>query len=1288
PLTVTASSPTVTYGDAIPTISPAYLGFVNSDSASVISGTTCATAYVRTSAVATTPAATCSSATAANYSFTYTPGAVTIQRALLTVTASSPNVTYGDPIPDVTPSYVGFVNGDAASVLATDPMCSTAYTRRSVVATTPTTSCALAADENYAFAYVAAHVTVQRAPVMVTASSPTVTYGDATPTITPNYAGFVNSEGASVVTGTSCSTAYVPTSVVVSTPATSCVGAAASNYSFSYATGAVSIERAPLTVTASSPTVTYGDAIPAVSPQYAGWVNAQNASALTTVPTCTTTYLATAVVASSPSTSCDTGAAANYVLSYVVGHVTIERAMLQVRAVVKWKRINTLDPALTATVTGLVNSDTIDDFTAPVRLGRVAGETAGTYTITPSAAVAANYAFTYHTNVLTIEGRIVPTITWATPAAMVYEMPLSATQLNATAADGGTPVAGVFAYSEAASPRQEGDVLGAGTHSLSVTFTPTNAVDYAGNSASVTLLINKAPQLIVAGAVAATRTYGQSTTLTASSYSGTGAITYTVASGPCTNAGATLTTTGAGTCQVTASIATDANYLAAASTQLSVTVNPATLTVTAVNKSRRRAVADPALTYLITGYVGTDDESVLTAPVALTRAPGEAPGPYAITGSGAVATNYVFSYTPGVFTIVEKELAVLTWAAPAAITYGTVLSATQLSPSAAIRGVDIPGAYSFAIGGSPVMDGTLLPAGAYVITATFVPTDLENITSGTTAQVALTVARKTLTVSGITAADKPFDTLTTVVLDTTAAAPVGVVGIDDVGIDVSNAVGTHRDAAPGAGKVLDISGLDTTGVSRINYTLTQPTATATIRAVVPGTPTGVTAVAMDRQASVEWAAPAFNGGQPITGYTVTASPGGQTCTWTAGPYTCTVTGLTNNTTYTFTVSATNAAGTSSASSTSGPTTPTVAAVATISAAFDAGMEVIEDGTARVSLGCGSLAATCKIKSSMYIGTKLIDTTEVDVPTGGSSMIILQLPPKIQRQLAEAGVLTVNVVTIIQIDTSVIKMESSIQLEAPPATAIQDATLNPTADGSSDFKAKCIGTMVTRCTGTIALYATESTLRAAKGRAVKKILLGTGPIGTAAGDKITSRVALNKEGQKLLKSGATIEVIPAIVPNGKTSFDGKLPNFSMSMMSAKQWLRRALDTLQVGGKPRLDLNLLLDSLSSGKTTRADAVRLIEREIIPRREQARAKVEALPIPPGKLRPIATLLLRAFDQSLAANHAYVDWLQSGAAEDTQGWRYSKKASATKAKLISLLAKIGRANGVKVPPATGLWP
>jgi len=64
--------------------------------------------------------------------------------------------------------------------------------------------------------------------------------------------------------------------------------------------------------------------------------------------------------------------------------------------------------------------------------------------------------------------QITPAITWATPAAIVYGTALSNAQLDAS-----TTVAGTFVYSPAA-----GTALTAGSHTITVTFTPTDSTDY------------------------------------------------------------------------------------------------------------------------------------------------------------------------------------------------------------------------------------------------------------------------------------------------------------------------------------------------------------------------------------------------------------------------------------------------------------------------------------------------------------------------------------------------------------------------------------------------------------------------------------------------------------------------------------------------------------------------------------------------------------------------------------------------------------------------------------------
>jgi len=92
--------------------------------------------------------------------------------------------------------------------------------------------------------------------------------------------------------------------------------------------------------------------------------------------------------------------------------------------------------------------------------------------------------------------------------------------------------------------------------------------------------------------------------------------------------------------------------------------------------------------------------------------------------------------------------------------------------------------------------------------------------------------------------------------------------------------------------------------------------------IPPSAPGSVTATAADASAAVAWTAPGSPGSYPVTTYQVTSSPGGQTCLTSA--LTCTVTGLTNGATYTFTVKALSGAGWGEASTPSNAVTPVAA----------------------------------------------------------------------------------------------------------------------------------------------------------------------------------------------------------------------------------------------------------------------------------------------------------------------------------------------------------------------------
>jgi len=103
----------------------------------------------------------------------------------------------------------------------------------------------------------------------------------------------------------------------------------------------------------------------------------------------------------------------------------------------------------------------------------------------------------------------------------------------------------------------------------------------------------------------------------------------------------------------------------------------------------------------------------------------------------------------------------ITWATPAAITYGTTLSATQLDATASV-----PGTFAY----SPAI-GTLLTVGSQTLSVTFTPTNTTDYSTAT-ASVALTVNKATPTITWATPAPILSGTaLSATQLDATASVP-------------------------------------------------------------------------------------------------------------------------------------------------------------------------------------------------------------------------------------------------------------------------------------------------------------------------------------------------------------------------------------------------------------------------------------------------------------------------------------------------------------------------------------
>ncbi len=247
------------------------------------------------------------------------------------------------------------------------------------------------------------------------------------------------------------------------------------------------------------------------------------------------------------------------------------------------------------------------------------------------------------------------------------------------------------------------------------------------------------------------------------------------------------------------------------------------------------------------------------------------------------------------------------------------------------------------VGNSVAVDssGNVFTTGEFIGTADFDPsTSIAEVTSA-----GLDVFVSKLDASGNYVWAKQFGG--------TSAAYGTSVAVDSAGnIYTTGYFAGRADFDPTASGSVSLTSAGSTDVFVLKLDVSDASSSVT-PGTTPGAPTSVSATSSaDTQSVVSWTAPAATGGATITGYTVTSSPGGRTCTWTTGALSCVVTGLTNGTRYTFSVTATNANGTGSASGASSSVTPstTPGAPTSVSATSSADTQSVVSWTAPAATG--------------------------------------------------------------------------------------------------------------------------------------------------------------------------------------------------------------------------------------------------------------------------------------------------------------------------------------------------
>ena len=568
------------------------------------------------------------------------------ERPILTITGESLRKTYGETVtPGVT--VAGLRKGDSlATAVASGPSVGSDGSVASAGAGSYATEvAATASSQGYLLQLIDGTLDVDRAPLTITASGKTRTYGQVNPGLDGTVSGFVLGESLADLYGSLDFTTGATRTSDAGSYAITPGGVSSDNYAITFVPGVLTVGKARLDVTVKDADRVYGDRNPDLTAAYSGFVLGQGKDVLTGGLTTTATQGSDAGrydISTGGLTS------KNYEIIGTPGTLTVKKAPLTVVVDDQRRTYGSDNPALTATYTGFRLGQDARVLGGAIATDATKASDAGSYVITAAGLTSKNYDIT------------------ATRGSLAVDKAALTVRIDDKARSYGSD-------NPALTASYSGFVLGQGAEvvggTLATAATKTSDVGRYGITASGlsaknytitavkdgTLTVNKAALTVKVDDKA--RTYGGDNPGLTATYSG-----FVLGQGMEVVSGSLATgatkTSDAGRYGITAAGLGAKNYEIKA-TDGTLTVKKAALSVVVDDKARIYGSDNPGLTATYSGFVLGQDAGVVSGKLATAATKASDVGTYEIDADDLSAKNYTIRATAGTLTVNKAPLTVV-----------------------------------------------------------------------------------------------------------------------------------------------------------------------------------------------------------------------------------------------------------------------------------------------------------------------------------------------------------------------------------------------------------------------------------------------------------------------------------------------------------------------------------------------------------------------------------------------------------------------------------------------------